>query len=48
LDNALQIALAVKILRTLFTVCFLTGVLLMRDIVRKLDGEKTPPREKKY
>jgi len=39
-QNALALALGVKILRTLFTVCFLAGVLLMRDIVRKLDGEK--------
>jgi hypothetical protein len=32
--------LVVKILRMLFTLCFLSGVLLMRDIVRKIDGEK--------
>ncbi|NTW26920.1 MAG: hypothetical protein HGA36_01205 [Candidatus Moranbacteria bacterium] len=39
-DNALIFTLAVKILRMLFTICFLSGVLLMRDIVRKIDGEK--------
>lgn len=43
LDNVLPIALAIKILRALFTVSFLSGVLLMRDIVRKLDGEKDRP-----
>ena len=39
-DNVLVLDLTVKILRMLFTICFLSGVLLMRDIVRKIDGEK--------
>ncbi len=30
----------VKSLRMIFTLCFLSGVLFMRDIVRKIDGEK--------
>ncbi len=45
LDNILYIALAIKILRMLFTLCFLIGVLLMRDIARKLDGEKENEEE---
>ena len=39
-NNVLLFALIVKILRMLFTLCFLSGVLLMRDIVQKFDGEK--------
>jgi hypothetical protein len=39
-DNSLKIALIVKILRTLFGLGFLAGVLFMRDIARKADGEK--------
>jgi hypothetical protein len=38
-DNAVLFALITKTLRMLFTLCFLTGILLMRDIVRKIDGE---------
>ena len=30
----------VEALRMLFSACFLIGVILMRDIVRNLDGEK--------
>lgn len=33
--------LAAKALKMLFSVFFLSGVYLMRDIVRKLNGEKT-------
>ena len=40
IDKQIIIALAIKILRALFAVCFLVGALFMRDIVRKLDGEK--------
>ena len=40
IDNALYIALTIKILRMLFALCFLIGILFMRDIARKLDGEK--------
>lgn len=40
IDNAQAIALAVKALRALFALSFLVGVVFMRDIVRKLDGEK--------
>ncbi len=40
IDKQIIIALTIKILRALFAVCFLVGTLLMRDIVRKLDGEK--------
>ena len=39
-DNAQILTIIVKTLRMLFTLCFLSGVLLMRDIVRKIDGEK--------
>ena len=39
-DNNLQFALTVKILRMLFALGFFSGVLFMRDIVRKVDGEK--------
>ena len=39
-DQAVTIELIVKILRMIFTLCFLSGVLFMRDIVRKIDGEK--------
>ena len=40
IDKQIVIALSIKVLRALFAVCFLIGTLLMRDIVRKLDGEK--------
>lgn len=40
IDNAQAVALAVKALRALFALAFLVGVVFMRDIVRKLDGEK--------
>ncbi|MEI7891188.1 MAG: hypothetical protein WCI36_04460 [bacterium] len=40
-SNELAFSIATKALRMLFTVCFLSGVLLMRDIVRKIDGEKS-------
>jgi len=40
IDKQIIIALIIKILRALFAICFLIGTLLMRDIVRKLDGEK--------
>ena len=39
-DNQLEITLVVKILRMIFAVLFLIGVLFMRDIVRGLDGEE--------
>jgi hypothetical protein len=39
-ESIVAFSLAVKTLRMLFTICFLSGVLLMRDIVRKIDGEK--------
>lgn len=39
-ESIVTFSLAVKALRMLFTICFLSGVLLMRDIVRKIDGEK--------
>jgi len=40
IDNSAAIALAVKILRMLFALGFLSGVLFMRNIVRNLDGEE--------
>ena len=40
IDKQVIIALSVKVFRAFFAVCFLIGTLLMRDIVRKLDGEK--------
>jgi len=39
-DNQAAVALLVKILRMAFAVSFLSGVLFMLNIVRKLDGEK--------
>lgn len=39
-DGAVKLALAVKILRLVFAACFLAGVLFMRDIIRRADGEK--------
>jgi hypothetical protein len=39
IDYALGLSIVVKILRMLFAVSFLAGVLFMRDIVRKMDGE---------
>jgi hypothetical protein len=39
IDNSAIIALGVKILRMLFALGFLSGVLFMRKIVRDLDGE---------
>lgn len=39
-ENIALLSIAVKSLRMLFTLCFLIGVLLMRDIARKIDGEK--------
>lgn len=38
-SEARMIALTVKALHSLFAVCFLFGVLFMRDIVRDLVGE---------
>jgi hypothetical protein len=35
-----SIAIIVKSARMIFAACFLAGILFMRDIVRKLDGEK--------
>lgn len=40
LDNQVMIALLVKTSRMFFAIFFLTGVLFMRNILRKLDGEK--------
>jgi hypothetical protein len=40
IDNSFAIGLTVKILRMLFALGFLSGMLFMRDIVRKADGEK--------
>ncbi len=40
IDRQMIIALLIKILKALFAVCFLVGTLFMRDIMRKLDGEK--------
>lgn len=40
IDNSFAVALAVKFFRMLFALGFLSGVLFMRDIVRKVDGEK--------
>jgi hypothetical protein len=39
-DNSMKIALVIKVLRALFAMGFLSGVLFMRDIVCKADGEK--------
>jgi len=39
IDNAQGIALAVKILRMLFSISFLVGVIFMRNIIRQMDGE---------
>ncbi len=39
-DERLMIAVAVKALHMIFSLCFLLGVIFMRDIVRKMDGEK--------
>jgi hypothetical protein len=41
LDNQAMIALLVKVLRMFFAISFLTGILFMRNILRKLDGEKS-------
>lgn len=38
-ENSLTLALGIKILQMLFTVCFLLGVIFMRKITRELDGE---------
>jgi hypothetical protein len=40
LSDAAQIALVIKILRMLFAICFLIGALFIRNIIRKMDGEK--------
>jgi hypothetical protein len=47
LDNTLEISLTIKILRMLFALCFLTGIVIMRKIVRKLDGELKEDASKK-
>ena len=39
INNTMRIALTVKILRMLFAICFLIGIIIMRKIIRKLDGE---------
>jgi hypothetical protein len=41
LDNGFFWIIIVKSLRMLFAVNFLIGILLMRKIVRRLDGEKS-------
>jgi hypothetical protein len=46
-QDTLALSLTVKTLRMIFTLFFLTGVLLMRDIVRKIDGEKESEDEQK-
>lgn len=46
IDSALEIAIAVKTLRMLFAFCFLTGIIIMRRIVRKLDGELNNKKNK--
>lgn len=40
IDAAETVALLVKVARVSFAVFFLIGILFMRDIIRKLDGEK--------
>ncbi len=39
-DGDAIMAFAVKILRMFFALGFLAGILFMRDIIRKMDGEK--------
>lgn len=39
-DNVFFSTIASKTLLALFALCFLIGVLFMRDIARKIDGEK--------
>lgn len=46
-EDSSSLDLIVRALRMLFTLCFLSGVLLMRDIVRKIDGEKKNTLTKK-
>ncbi len=36
------VGVIVEVLHLLFAACFLAGVVLMRDIVRSMDGEKGP------
>lgn len=44
-DSKIANEITVKALKTLFAISFLCGSYLMRDIVRKLDGEKTSKEE---
>lgn len=46
-DNYLLSAIIVKTLRLLFALCFLRGIVVMRRIVRKLDGEIEDKKKKK-
>ena len=39
-DNQVMIDLMVKIFRMLFAVCFLFGIIFMRNIIQNIDGEK--------
>jgi hypothetical protein len=36
----LKIALVVKVFRLIFALCFLLGVIFMRNLIRCMDGEK--------
>lgn len=45
IDNSFIVGLLIKVLRMLFALGFLAGVLFMRDIVRDLDGEKKKDKD---
>lgn len=42
-DERLVVALAILISKLIFAVCFLAGIIIMRDILRRMDGEKNDP-----
>lgn len=42
-EGRVFVALAILLLKLLFAICFLAGIIIMRDILRRMDGEKNPP-----
>ena len=42
-DGRIIVTLAILISKLIFAVCFLAGIIIMRDILRRMDGEKNDP-----
>lgn len=42
-EGRLMVSLAILAFKLLFAICFLAGIIIMRDILRRMDGEKKDP-----